>query len=357
MADEPTPTNPRRRAFAPLAWGLARTITAPARLATATGAASLGAAARHAFAQTGPGRWRPTRNVDYLVPAGPGAALDAAARTLKDLIERQQSLGAPIVVSNRPGGAGTVAINALLTRPGDGHALTTYTHSMLNHALIGDTSVTWRDLTPIAVLFEEAITVAVKADSPIADARDLVARLKADPAALPIGVATAVGNHIHAAIALPLRAAGVDVSRLTIVPFKSSAESMTALMGGHIAIVSASAPNVPTPLAAGRIRVLATASGQRLGGTLSGVPTWRELGVDAVYASVQGVLGTRGLPAEAVAFWEGALRTLSESDEWRQFLVRQHWRPHFLGATEMRRFLDTEAEVARGVLRSIGLLR
>lgn len=302
-------------------------------------------------------RWRPTRNIDYIVPAGPGAALDAAARMLKDLVEKQQQLASPIVVSNRPGGAGTVAISALLTRPGDGHALTTYTHSMLNHALIGDSSVTWRDLTPVALLFEEAIVVVVKADSPMADARLLVAQLLKDPGSLPIGVATAVGNHIHAAIALPLKAAGVDVSRLTVVPFKSSAESLTALMGGHISIVSASAPNVTIPLAAGRIRVLASASGSRLTGPLARVPTWRELGVDAVYASAQGLLAPKALAPEVLAFWENSLRTLSDSEEWRAFLARQNWRPLFMGSAEMKHFLDSETEVARGVLKGIGLLK
>jgi putative tricarboxylic transport membrane protein len=332
---------------------LRRSLTLAPLAATLIGSIS---ALPRARAQ-GAARWRPTRNVDYIVPSGPGAALDLSARALKDLVEKQQQLSNPIVVSNRPGGGGTVALNALLARPGDGHALTTYTNALIHQALIGDSSVTWRDMTPVAVLFEEAIVVAVKADSPLTDVQPLIAQLRKDPGSLPIGVATAAGNHIHAAIALPLKAAGIDVSRLTIVPFKSSAESMTALMGGHIAIASASAPNVTLPLSSGRIRVLATASGTRLTGGLAGVPTWRELGVDAAYASVQGVLAPKGLAPEVLAFWESTLRTLSETEEWRSFLARQNWRPLFMGSADMRRFMDTETEVARGLLRGIGMLK
>ena len=69
-------------------------------------------------------------------------------------------------------------------------------------------------LTPVATLFREYAVVAVLHDSPIRDARDLIERLKVDPEAVSIGIATTLGNHIHIAIAQPLKQAGVDVKRL-----------------------------------------------------------------------------------------------------------------------------------------------
>ncbi|MBP6504808.1 MAG: tripartite tricarboxylate transporter substrate binding protein, partial [Rhodoferax sp.] len=68
-----------------------------------TAAAALGGlGATAATAQS----WQPTRNVEYIVPAGPGAALDTAARELKDLIDRMKLSPMPMLVSNKPGGAG-----------------------------------------------------------------------------------------------------------------------------------------------------------------------------------------------------------------------------------------------------------
>jgi putative tricarboxylic transport membrane protein len=236
--------------------------------------ALLGAAAALPFAsaraQSG---WQPDRNVEYIVPAGPGAALDMSARQLKDLLERRKLLSTNVIVTNRPGGAGAVAINALLAQPANPHFLTTYTHSMLNSRLLGERPMSWRELTPLAVMFEEAILAVVRTESPIRTGRDLIARLRADPASVSCGIATAVGNHIHVAIAKPMKAAGVDVSKMTIVPFKSSAESMNAMLGGHIDMISASAPNLTTQLLAGRIRPLAVATGQRIGAPLAEVPT------------------------------------------------------------------------------------
>ena len=301
--------------------------------------------------------WRPERNVEFVVPAGPGAALDTAARQIKELTDRLQLLPTPMIVTNRPGGAGMVAMGALQARPGDAHMLVTLTHSSINNKLVGEVALGYEDFTPLAILFDEFITVAVRADSPVRTGRDLAEALRRNPAALSVGVATSVGNHIHAAIAKPLKAAGVDIGRMTVVPFKSSAESMTNLLGGHLDVVSASAVNVISLMKTGKIRVIAVAAAERLGGDLAEVPTWREQGVDAVYSSSQGVLGARGLGAAQIAFWEGVLERVTSTPEWQAFLAKNHWKPRFLRHAEARRYLDAEAEVARALLGDLGLLK
>ena len=301
--------------------------------------------------------WRPERNVEFVVPAGPGAALDTAARQVKELTGRLQLLPTPMIVTNRPGGAGMVAMGALQARPGDAHMLVTLTHSSINNKLVGEVALGYEDFTPLAILFDEFITVAVRADSPVRTGRDLAEALRRNPAALSVGVATSVGNHIHAAIAKPLKAAGVDIGRMTVVPFKSSAESMTNLLGGHLDVVSASAVNVISLMKTGKIRVIAVAAAERLGGDLAEVPTWREQGVDAVYSSSQGVLGARGLGAAQIAFWEGVLERVTSTPEWQAFLAKNHWKPRFLRHAEARRYLDAEAEVARSLLGDLGLLK
>jgi putative tricarboxylic transport membrane protein len=320
-------------------------------------AAGLPALPLRVSAQAAATSWKPERPVEYVVPAGPGAALDTAARQIKELTDRLQLLPTPMIVTNRPGGAGMVAMGALQAKPGDGHMLVTLTHSSINNKIVGEVALGYEDFTPLAILFDEFITVAVRADSPIRSGRDLAEALKKNPAALSIGVATSIGNHIHTAIAKPLKAAGVDIAKLTVVPFKSSAESMNNMLGGHLDIVSASAVNVIPLMKAGRIRVLAVAASERLGGELAEVPTWREQGVDAVYSSSQGLLGARGLSPAQIAYWEGVLRRVSGTPEWGAFLARNHWKPRFMGAAEARRFLDAEAASARVLLGELGLAR
>ncbi|QHE85767.1 tripartite tricarboxylate transporter substrate binding protein [Hydrogenophaga sp. BPS33] len=324
-----------------------RLLRMPALLATCATALAMAPAAAQS--------WEPSRKVELIVPSGPGAALDTAAREMFNQLEKRKLVTQPLVVSNKSGGAGAVALQTLEQHAGDGHWLSIFTSGMLNARAIGSVTTTYEGMTPLVVMLEEAVVVAVRADSPIRNATDLVARLKTDPGALSIGVATAIGNHIHAGIAKPLMVGGVDISRLRVVPFKSSAESMTALLGGHLDVVAASTPNVITNMQAGRIRVIAVATSERLKGALASVPTWTEQGVPAVYASVQGVLGPKGMPAEQVRFWEQSFKQVIESSEWQAFVAKQNWRPVYMGSSDMAKYMETEYAATKKLITELKL--
>ena len=302
--------------------------------------------------------WQPTRPIDFFVPAGPGGALDQAARVMKQVFDGRQILGQPFLVVDKAGGVGKVVFNTLMQREGDPHILTYTTHGYLSNFIGGTLDVLpHRDLLPIAVLLDESVVVAVRADDRIRTAQDLVAQLKRQPDSLSIAVAAAVGNHIHVGIAKPLKAAGVDIRKLTVVAFRSSGESLTALIGGHVDIVAATTPNVVTLYQAGKIRLLAVSSAVRLGGALANVPTWRESGVNAVFHSSLGILGAKGLSPAQVAYWEQAYRKMSESDEWKRHLERSQSYPHFLDHVEAAKFYDEEYRTMRTLLTEMGLAK
>lgn len=302
--------------------------------------------------------WKPTRPVEFVVGAGPGGALDQVARTLKNITEQQKSVPHGMVVSNRPAGAGAVALGTLKQHPGDAHYLTSFALQFLTNYVIGD----WKESpttehTMLAVLFNEYVALAVRADSPIKNANDLVAKLKADPRSASIAVATAVGNHIHIGAAKPLLAAGVDVSKLTVAPFKSSAESITALLGGHVDIVAASTANLVTQLEAGKIRLLAISAPKRLGGAFAQVPTWRDQGIDADFASVQGILAPKGLTPAQHEYWAETLKRATDTPEWAAFVQRNQWTPRLITGPDAQRFAEEQLVEMRAILRQLGLAK
>lgn len=298
--------------------------------------------------------WAPGPRVEFVVPSGPGAALDAAARKISRLLE-QQRFSPAITVSNRSSAHGIVALNVLQKNEHDANWLSTLSSSLVYSEAHGALPVPHTDFTPLATLLTEYVVVAVRADSPLRTGRDLIERLRPDPGALSIGVATTVGNHIHLGIAKPLKAGGVEVARLRPVPFKSSAESITALLGGHLDVASATTPNVLPHLANGSIRLLAVASAQRLGGALAGVPTWREQGIDAVGQSIQGVMTTKGITPAQQAYWTEALRTVTRTPEWREFLAQNQWQENFLGPADTAAYLARELREVRQLLQELGL--
>ena len=302
--------------------------------------------------------WHPTERVTYVIGVAPGGTVDLYARGIKEQLEALKLVhGQTVLPENRVGAGGAIALQALAQQAGNGHWLGTFHTGAIAGAVTGLIKADVRQFPPVAMMVEETSVVAVRADAPLKSAAELVAALKANPASLKIAVAPALGQNTHMAIAKPLKTAGVAIDKLTIAPFRSSAESVTALLGGHVDVVSATAPVVVPHVQAGKLRILASAAAERGSGPLAEVPTWREQGVDAVYSSSQGLLGARGLSPAQIAYWEGVLRRVSGTPEWGAFLARNHWKPRFMGAAEARRFLDAEAASARVLLGELGLAR
>jgi putative tricarboxylic transport membrane protein len=301
--------------------------------------------------------WKPERNVEIISATAAGGAVDRANRAVQRIWQEKKIVEVSTIVMNKPGGGNTIAWNYINQHAGDGHYVSIAPFTLLTNKLVGTSPMTWSDFTPISLLFNEYMTVAVRADSPIKTGADLIERLKKDPAALSIAVASTLGNHIHIGIAKAMKAGGVDIRKMKVIAFKSSGESMTNLLGGHIDVVSSSTPNVVAQLQAGKIRVIAISSAQRMPGVFATVPTWKEQGIDVVFSASQGAIGPKGLNAAQIAFWEGAFQKLSQSDEWKKELAASYWDANFLPGRETAKFYETQAAELRTILTDIGLIK
>ena len=303
--------------------------------------------------------WQPTGQVEYVIPAAAGGAVDTYGRVMKKFLDGRNALnGQTFVISNKPGGSGMIASAPVVARPGDGNIFTMLSTGFMLGQILGDFKHDLlKDFTIGPIFFEEALVVAVRADSPIQDGRDLVARLKKDPTALRIAVAPGLNNHIHLGLLKPLKVAGVDTGKLTVAPFRSSAESVTALRGGHVDLVSASSTNVVNGVQSGALRVLAVSSGERLGGALAKVPTWKEQGVDAVFTSVQGLIFPRGLTPAQIRFWDDRFRELSQSPEWQASMAQFEVTPRFMDHAQAQAYVARELQASSQLLRELGMTK
>jgi putative tricarboxylic transport membrane protein len=164
-----------------------------------------------------------------------------------------------------------------------------------------------------------------------------------------------MGQNTHLAIAKPLNTAGVAVDKLTIAPFRSSAESVTALLGGHVDVVSATAPVILPQVQAGKLRILASAAPEPGTGALAGVKTWREQGVPADYVSYNGVMLPPGANADQIRFWEDALRKVSQDKTWIALVEKSGNKPIFRGYVDSHRYLQSEWAASTELVKQLKL--
>ena len=237
-------------------------------------------AALAGLAASAPGQpaWRPEKAVEMVITTAPGGSNDQVARLIQKIWQDEKLVTVPVLIANKPGGNQTVAVAYLQQHAGTGHHLLMANPTVVTNHLAGISPLGPSELTPVALLLVEHTAISVRADSPIRNLQDLAARLKADPDSMALGI-VARGGVNHLAVALAVKSAGVDARRLKAVVFKTNAESMLALVGGHIHFVASSVTTAMTQAKSGNARIVAIASSQRMGGQLADVPTFREQGI------------------------------------------------------------------------------
>jgi putative tricarboxylic transport membrane protein len=301
--------------------------------------------------------WSPQRNVEIVVGSAPGGSNDKTARTVERALVDLKLVSSSVSVVNKPGGGSAIAFTYVTQRPGDPHTLLVGTTALLTNHITGRSKIHHGDFTPIASLFNDYVVFAVNANSSIKDGKDLIGRLKKDPQSVAIGFATALGSHNHIAAGLLMKAIGGNARDLKAVAYKGSSEAITSLLGGHIDLVTTAGGNAAGHVAAGRMRVVGVAAPHRFSDALADVPTWNELGINLVYGGFRGIVAPKGLNAEQIAFWEGALRKASETPEWQDDLRKNYWSNDFLTGAAFRKDLDETYAAMRSVLVDLGLAK
>ncbi|WP_427184251.1 Bug family tripartite tricarboxylate transporter substrate binding protein [Bordetella bronchialis] len=263
--------------------------------------AALGAAAiAAAHAQT----W-PSQPIRWIVPYPAGGGSDVVARTVASSLEK--SLGQTIVVENRPGAATIIGATAIAQAAPNGDMVGTADSGTLayNPSLYARLSYDPEKFTYIGGLAKLPLLLAVNTNSPYKTVADVLAAARATPGKLTVASAGSGSPH-HLALELFKQRAGVDMLH---VPYKGAAPAIQDLLGGQVDMMfidlAAGLPNVK----AGKLRVLAAATPQRLP-VLPDVPTMAEQGVaDFTAYAWQGVVGPAGLPDAVVKKFSADLQT------------------------------------------------
>lgn len=301
--------------------------------------------------------WKPDRNIEIVINTAPGSGQDATGRTIQRILQDRKLVEAPMNVMNKPGGGGILAYGYINEKAKDGHFVAIASKSLLTNHIMGRAPLTYTNFTPLAILFDEYISVAVKADSPIKSGRDLLDRMRKDVGALSFGVATSLGNPNHQGVAMALKDAGIDIRKTRTVVFQSGGDAMTALLGGHIDVVPGSVGLMTRYVKAGQVRLVAIASPRRLPGIFAQTPTWREQGANAIVSNWRGMIAPPGLTAAQTAFWDRALLAMTQSAEWKKELEDNNWDDEFRASAETRKYMEADYAELRVFLTELELAK
>lgn len=294
----------------------------------------------------------PARPIRIVVPFAAGGGTDVLTRILAQGMT--EKLGQSVVIENRTGAGGNIAMENIVRSPADGYSLLMGTNGAIavNRHLyrnMGFDPLT--DLVPVALAFRIEHLLAVTAGLPAQSVADVVAKAKAEPGALTFGSGGS-GSMIHLAGELFRFRTGIDI---THVPYRGGGPAMNDLVAGNISMMFDSLPSATPHVRGGRVRALAIC-GQRRHPLLPELPTMAEAGVpDYAAASTGALFAPRGTPADIVARLNGAVKELAADAAFRALLGRSGGDAESSSPEELAAMMTQESAQWAPVVRAAGI--
>ena len=260
----------------------------------------------------------PDRPIQMIVPWGAGGGTDAVGRVFASLL--QEELGVPVNVVNRTGGSGVVGHSALANAAPDGYTIGVMTIEIDMMHWQGLTELTHQDFDILAMVNADPGGLMVSADSEYESLDTLLEAIKAEPKGTFKASGTGQGGIWHLGLAGWLLSEGLEPDHVTWVPSQGAAPGITDMVAGGVDIVPSSLAEGRSMIDAGRVRPLATMSGERQE-AFPDVPTLNEAtGSDWTLAVWRTLVGPDGMPDDVKATLTAAIEKAYNSEEYQTFM-------------------------------------
>jgi tripartite-type tricarboxylate transporter receptor subunit TctC len=293
----------------------------------------------------------PDRPIRLIIPWAAGGPADAGFRILAQSVSKK--LGQQVIIDNKAGASGIMGAMALQEAKPDGYTISQMHMSVLRQPLLNK-QLTYNpisDLTYILQITGFVMGVVVRADARWKTLPELLAYAKANPGKLNWGT-LGIGSTQH----LAMERVGLAQGGLswTHAPYRGTADTLRALLGGEIDFASEASGWAPM-VEAGQLRLLAVFTAERAK-RFPDVPTVKELGIDVVIDSPGGLIGPKGMDPAVVAVLADAFRAAAQEPEHLKFLENMDQPLILLDGPAYKAAMARTYEEEKELLRRLNLL-
>jgi tripartite-type tricarboxylate transporter receptor subunit TctC len=269
--------------------------------------------------------WEPTKNVEFIIPAGTGGGADQMARAIQGIVAKHGLMKQSILPINKAGGAGAEGFLDVKNAAGEPHKIIITLSNLFTTPLATGVPFNWRDLTPVQMLALDNFVLWVNAKSPYKNPKEYIEAVKkAGPGKMKMG-GTGAKQEDQIITAAIEQGTGV---KFTYIPFKGGGAVATQLVGGHID----SSVNNPIEAVAqwrgGNLRPLCVFELKRLPYktkvtdkmSWNDIPVCKEAGLEIDYLMLRGIFMPPGVKPEHVAYYTGLFKKVMATPEWKKLM-------------------------------------
>lgn len=291
--------------------------------------------------------------VKLIVPAPPGGTIDVFARIISDQLAHE--LKQPVIVENRPGAGGAMAVKYMLSQPSDGNTLLVTVTNILTevpHVLKGGFDA-MKDVRPVSQMARSVMVFIASPQFPAKDAKEAIAYVKAHPGQLSFASYSQGTASQYAGVILNQKA-GLDMQH---VPFPGSAPALAQIMGNQVPLMFDGSVTTKPLVPSGKVKLLAVAYKNRLP-DFPNVPTMGELGYPELdFSNWAGVFASARTPQPLLEKINASLQKVNASQAVQARYVATGFEPIRQERTLEQLSTDLQAEYQRNgeIVKSFGI--
>ncbi|MDN5535817.1 tripartite tricarboxylate transporter substrate binding protein [Comamonas sp.] len=291
--------------------------------------------------------------VKLIVPAPPGGTIDVFARIISDQLAHE--LKQPVIVENRPGAGGAMAVKYMLSQPSDGNTLLVTVTNILTevpHVLKGGFDA-MKDVRPVSQMARSVMVFIASPQFPAKDAKEAIAYIKAHPGQLSFASYSQGTASQYAGVILNQKA-GLDMQH---VPFPGSAPALAQIMGNQIPLMFDGSVTTKPLVPSGKVKLLAVAYKSRLS-DFPNVPTMGELGYPELdFSNWAGVFASEKTPQPLLEKINATLQKVNASQAVQARYLSTGFEPIKQERTLEQLSTDLQSEYQRNgeIVRNFGI--
>ena len=268
--------------------------------------------------------WEPTRNVEFIIPAGTGGGADQMARFIQGLVAKNKLMRQPMVVINKSGGAGAEGFLDVKESKGDPHKIIITLSNLFTTPLATHTPFNWRDLTPVQMMALDNFVLWVNAATPYKTPKEYLAAAKSAGGKFKMGGTGSKQEDQIITVALEKQTG----AKFTYISYRGGGEVAVQLVGKHVDSTVNNPIEAVAQWRAGALRPLCVFEAKRMPYktkitktmSWSDIPTCKETGLDVEYMMLRGIFMPGGVKPEHVDYYVGLFKRLRETPEWKKFM-------------------------------------
>ncbi|MBM3565346.1 MAG: tripartite tricarboxylate transporter substrate binding protein [Alphaproteobacteria bacterium] len=304
--------------------------------------------------------WKPTKTVEFIIPAGTGGGADQMARMVQGIVQKHKLMDQSLVVINKAGGAGAEGFLDVKGSKGNPHKIVITLSNLFTTPLATGVPFNWKDLTPVAMLALDEFVLWVHSDTSYKTAKDYVDAVKKEPSKFKMG---GTGSKQEDQIIT----AGIEQltgAKFSYVPYKGGGEVATQVVGKH---VDSSVNNPIEAVAqwrAGALRPLCVFDTKRIElkdkitQTMSwnDIPTCKESGLDIEYLMLRGIFMPGGVKQDQVDYYIDLFKKVAATPEWKEFMATGAFNTTFMSGKDYRAWVEKAETTHKNLMQKAGFL-